>query len=312
LWQELIARSAQPSPRELPRTGEEKTRYRIERWLVYAIVLFAVVVPLVADVDLSGIFNLDQPLTMDAGAAYDLVNEVVTPGAPVLMAFDYRPSYMGELDLQAAALLRHLAARQARIIVTSLTPEGAGLAQQLVDDILSEYDYQAGRDYVNLGYLPGEAIGIRSLSFLPSFFQERAFDGTELDGALVFDGDESYALSDMALITVLTSEDDNLRWWVEQTTAVELEEDREFPLLAGVSAAIEALVRPYYDMESPQIDGLVVGLAGAVDYERELGELDGPAHTRLDAQLVGQLAVLALIVAGVLFYGLSRRGERDA
>lgn len=312
LWQELIARSAQPALRELPRTGEEKSRYRIERWLVYAIVLLAVVLPFVADVDLSAVFNLDQPLTTGTGTAIDLVNEVVTQDAPVLVAFDFDPSYMGELGLQAQSLLLHLAQRQARIMATSLTPEGAGLAQQLIDDVLSEQGYQAGQDYVNLGYFPGDAVGIRSFRFLPRPLQGQAFDGTELEGALIFDGDESFALDEMALIAVLTSDADDMRWWVEQTTALERDLDTDLPLLAGVSAAIEALVRPYYDMETRQIDGLVVGMAGAVDYERALDWLDGPAHVRLNGQLVGQLAVLVLIVMGILFYGLLRRGGDDA
>jgi hypothetical protein len=311
LWQELIARSAQPSPRELPRSAEGKTRYQVERWVVYAIVFVAVVVPLVVDVDLTTVFDLDQPLTAEAGVAYDLVNDVVTQGAPVLLAFDYGPAYMGELDLQAASLLRHLSLRQARIIAMSLTPEGAGLAQRLIDDVLIKEGYQSGQDYVNLGYFPGDAAGIRALRFLPPHFQNQTFDGMELQDALVFDDGERFELGDMALIAVLTSDDDNLRWWVEQTTALEGELETELPLLAGVSAAIEALVRPYYDMELPQIDGLVIGLAGAADYERALGQMDGPAHTRLEAQLVGQGAVLALIVIAVLFYGLFRKGESD-
>ncbi len=196
-------------------------------------------------------------------------------------------------------------------MAVSLVPEGAGLAQQLMDEILSERSYQVGEDYVNLGYLPGEAIGIRTLRFLLPYYQSQAFDGTDLEDTLVLEGGESLELSDMALTIVLTEKDDNLRWWIEQTTALERELDMDLPLVAGVSAAIEALARPYYDMESPQIDGLVVGLAGAVDYERKLDWLDGPAHVRLDGQLLGQSAVFVLIVIGMLIYGL-RRGENDA
>jgi len=306
LWQELIARSAQPVVSELPQVRARKARGRVERWLIYGILLLAVFVPIFADMDLSSVFDLDGPSTTLTGPAYDLIDEL-TAGAPVLMAFDYDASHMGELHVQAEALFRHLAQRQARIVTVSLTPEGAGLAQQLFEDVLSSEGYQAGQEFVNLGYLPGEAVGVRSLDFLPGQFQDWSFDGKTLKDALIFDQGEGFALSNMSLLVVLTGNANNLRWWVEQTTALET----DLTLVAGVSAAIEPLVRPYYDMEPQQIDGLVVGLMGAFDYENELN-LDGPAHLRLNGQLVGQVAVLLVIVFGVLVHRVSRRGEADA
>jgi hypothetical protein len=223
------------------------------------------------------------------------------------VAFDYDASHMGELHPQAEALLRHLAQKQARIVTVSLTPEGAGLAQQLLHDVLSEGDFPAETEFVNLGYLPGEAVGIRSLEFLPGQFQDQGFGGKTLDDVLIFDQGEDLALSNMSLLVVLTGNANNLRWWVEQTTVLE----NDLPLIAGVSAAIEPLIRPYYDMDPQQINGLVVGLMGAYDYEREVNP-DGPAHLRLGGQLVGQVAVVILVVLGVLVYGVSRRGEGDA
>jgi hypothetical protein len=320
LWQELIARSVQPTSLKLPQARVKRVRDRVERWLVYGVVALAVILPIFAGIDLSTIVPLDEPLTTEVGAAYDLINETVVEGAPVLVAFDYDPSYLGELHLQAEVLLHHLAQSQARIMAISLTPEGAGLAQQLFDKIFDppeddvsapRYDYEAGQDYVNLGYLPGEAVGIRSLEFLPQKFRGEAFDGRELKDASVFGGDTNFALNKVSLIVVLTGDANDLRWWVEQTTALEKDQEMDLPLVAGVSAAIEPLVRPYYDMDvaSRQIDGLVVGLAGAVDYERELKWEDGPAHIRLSGQLVGQVAVLALILIGMLIYGVSRRGD---
>jgi hypothetical protein len=307
LWQELIARSAQPVPLELPQPQARKARDRIERWLVYGLLLVAVLVPILAGIDLSDALGLDEPLTEGADAAFELIDERVTQDAFVLMAFDYDPSYMGELQVLAEALLHQLAQNRGRIIAMSLTPEGASLAQQLLEDVLDDQGYQAGQDYVNLGYLPGEAVAIRSLEFLPGRFQDQGFDGRDLKDSFIFNDDEGFALSNMSLVVVLTGNANNLRWWVEQTTAVETDLDEDLFLVAGVSAAIEPLVRPYYDMSSPQIDGLIVGLQGAVDFERKLNWQDGPAHIRLSGQVIGQIAVLALILIGMLIYGLSRR-----
>jgi hypothetical protein len=312
LWQDLIARSTQPAKVALPQAPAKTSRGRIERWLVYAVVCAAVIIPILADVDLSAIFSFEQPLTAEAGVAYDFVNEKVAQDAPVLVVFDYDPAYVGELQAIAESIIHHLAQRQARIIFTSLKPEGAGLAQQVIDDVLSQHSYLAGKDYINLGYLPGEAVAVRSLEFLPTAFRDRAFDGNELEPGLVFGDSESFALSKMALVAVLTADAQNMRWWVEQTTSLEEELDKELPLVAGVSAAIEVLVRPYYDMSSRQIDGLVVGLPGAADYEDKLDWSDGPAHVRLGGLLVGQLAVAGLIVLGILVHGILGRGGGGA
>jgi hypothetical protein len=312
LWRELITRSAQPLPLQLPHVRIKKVQDRIERWLVYGVVLLAVFVPVFAGIDLSNFFPLDEPLTGEVDTVYNLVNETVVENAPILLAFDYDPSYMGELYLQAEVMLHHLAQRRARIMAISLTPEGAGLAQQLFDDVLGDRDdYLSGRDYVNLGYLPGEAVGIRSLEFLPRQFQGETFDGKDLKDELIFESDADFKLSKVALVVVLTGNGNNLRWWVEQTTVLEKEHEMDLPLIAGVSAAIEPLVRPYYDMASRQIDGLIVGLAGAVDYESKLNWQDGPAHIRISGQLTGQVAVLALTLIGMLVYGL-RRGSQEA
>jgi len=312
LWQQLIARSAQPELVELSKKPVTQMRERIERWLIYGIVLVAVFVPVVTSVDLSSVFVQDEPLTEDTGAAYDLVDQLASTDTPVLVAFDYDPSYMGELHLQAEAVLRHLARNEAQIITIGLTPEGAGLAQQAIDDVWSAEDYRAGEGYVNLGYLPGEAVGIRSLEFLPREFQQWTFDGRELSDVPALGGDDGFALSNMSLIIVLTGNVNNIRWWVEQITVLEEESDRELLLVAGVSAAIEPLVRPYYDMATPQINGLIVGLPGAADYERSLDLSDGPARIRLNGQLVGRLTVLALILLGMLIYGTSRQSGRAA
>jgi hypothetical protein len=282
-------------------------RDRIERWLVYGIVLFAVFIPVFWDVDLSAVFSLDEPLTLETQTAFDLIDEMAKQDKPVLMAFDYDASFMGELDLQAEALLQHLARNQTRVVAVSLTPEGAGLAQHRLDEVLNAQGYEAGQGYVNLGYVPGESVGVRSLEFLPQHFQDQAFDGNSLEDY------QDFALSNMSLIVVLTGNANHLRWWVEQMTAMERLSNKDLSLVAGVSAAIEPLARPYYDMdtESRQIDGLVVGLMGAVDYERELGQSIGPARVRFNGQLVGQVAVLILVVTGMLVFGLSRRGKND-
>jgi hypothetical protein len=309
LWQELIARTTQPAPTPLPRTKASGAGERVLRWLIYAILLAAILTPMFADVDLSGIFATDKPLAPESVATFNLVEQNVTQDSQVLIAFDYDPSFLGELQLQAGILLQQLARKGARIVALSLTPEGAGLAQQLTEDILPGYGYEPGPDYVNLGYLPGEAIGIRSLVLLGGQLSDHTFDGQDLEGTLIRASGEPLRLADMALIVLFTGNPNDLRWWVEQVTAVRRDLGQYPPLVTGVSAAIGPLARPYYLMNPRQIDGLIIGLNGAADYELLLNIPDGPAHARLGGKLLGQLVVAALLLVGIVVYGLSRGGN---
>jgi hypothetical protein len=259
--------------------------------------LLSIAIPVVSDLDLSDIFAVDQPLTAEAAVTYRQIEEMPIAGEPVFVVFDYSPAFMGELQLQASALLQHLGQKDAQVVALSLTPEGAALAQQVLDD-----------EDVNLGYLPGEAVAVRSLEFLEGQLRTQAFNGQDLKGTHVLDSEGLLTLSDSALIVLLTGDANNFRWWVEQTTALEKDLARNLPLVAGVSAAIGPMVRPYYEMESPQLDGLLVGLTGAADYELLLGSSQAPARVRLSGTLLGQLVVSGLILIGVVLYSFSRGG----
>jgi hypothetical protein len=212
------------------------------------------------------------------------------------------------LGLQAEVLLRHLARRQAQVVAVSLTAEGAGLGQQVLEEVFGDQEDV----YINLGYLAGEAVGIRSLQITSRQFQETSFDGQPISESPILENRTDFSLSDLSLLLVFTGDGQVLRRWVEQTTALRRESGVDLPLVAGVSAAIEPLARPYYEMTSPQIDGLVVGLAGAVDYENALNQPDGPAHLRFGGQILGQVAVILVILVGMLYNGLVRKNGTKA
>ena len=91
----------------------------------------------------------------------------------VLVSFDYTPTFAGEMDVLALALTRHLAQRSVNMVVMSTKPAGVGLAQQVLSsDPGRESGLRYGQEYVLLGYLPGEEIGLRTLhASLPTAFK---------------------------------------------------------------------------------------------------------------------------------------------
>jgi type IV secretory pathway TrbD component len=70
-------------------------------------------------------------------------------------------------------------------------------------------------------------------------------------------------------------------------------------MLAVVSAGADPLVRPYYEADPPQIAGMVSGLRGAAQYEKQAG-LPGAAGERWDVFGSGLLAAAVIILVGNL------------
>ncbi|RMF38315.1 MAG: hypothetical protein D6759_01095, partial [Chloroflexi bacterium] len=270
---------------------------RLERWVITLLLLAAVLTPLLLGTRL---FPTANPTGNDAQGIYTAIEDQVAAGDTVLVVFDYGLGRAGEMDPIARVLLRHLAQRQARILTLSLRPEGALLAQLALSGLNREVGYLPDQDYVNLGYLPGEAVAIRRLSRQGGGFYGRDLRGRKLNTLPVIQS--APAIEEVSLVVILEADPEALRWWVEQA-AIPLGR----PLVAGVSAAIAPLARPY--RESEQLRGLVSGLAGAADYERLLGEgPSAPATLRLDAQMLAQVAIVLLILLGLVTQSV-RRGR---
>ncbi|MBP7689151.1 MAG: hypothetical protein KA765_14640, partial [Thermoflexales bacterium] len=127
---------------------------------------------------------------------------------------------------------RHRQARAANITAVSLNPLGADLAASL----WAPRGVPAGDQHHNLGYVPGQAIGVQNV-----LLNNGPFD----------------------LVIALSASSDSLRWWVEQIAVSGF----DVPLIAGVSAAVESLALPY--AHSGQVAGLVSGATGAMMYAQQ-------------------------------------------
>jgi hypothetical protein len=71
------------------------------------------------------------------------------------------------------------------------------------------------------------------------------------------------------------------------------------PLLMVVSAQVEPLVRPYYEANPQQVDGLVAGLSAGVSYESAM-QRPGMARRFWDAFSFGLPTAVILILIGSL------------
>ncbi len=206
---------------------------------------------------------------------------------PVLVSFDYSPSYAGELDPLALALVRQLAARSVPMVAMSTKPEGVGMAEKICTTVAGEMEgYRYGEDYVILGYLPGQEAGLRTLKKgLGYAFKEDHIRHQPLSELPVTGGIAS--VTDLEHIIVLSDETDIVRRWIEQVRRGNI-----ILLHALVSTRIEPLLVPYE--QAGQLETLVGGAYGAPEYERASG-MEGMAGRTVDADVF--LFFVMLLVA---------------
>ena len=213
--------------------------------------------------------------------------------APVLLAFDYEPGYASELDTSATAVLDQLMSRNAYLTLVSTSTSGAIQAERAISIARAKAAriYETPTDYVNLGYIPGGATGLISLS-----------TGIRSTFPLSINGDQvwqSPALQDVNtpddfnLVIVITDSSATARTWVEQVQPNLI----NTPLLMITSAQVEPLIRPYFDSDPAQVDGLIVGLAGSVSYETFTGRIKQASN------LWGSFSMSVMAAAGLILFG---------
>ncbi len=207
-----------------------------------------------------------------------LVSQAIPEGAPVLVAFDYEPARVGELEAAASPMFNQMRSPNYTFISTNET--GAILAERFISGPLADTDL-SGIQRLNLGYLPGGQMGIRA------FAQDPAFIFPQLEGIT--------SLSQFAALIILTDNANSARAWIEQTAPAR----GTIPVVVISSAQSAPMIQPYYD--SQQISGLVSGLYGGAVFEQNMSGGSGISRKYWDAYSIGMLLAVALIVSGGLF-----------
>lgn len=216
------------------------------RAVLYGLIILAALIPLLpnASVNTSSSVNNAVPTFRHAV-------EHLPPEAVVLVSFDYGPAYAGELDPLADMVLDVLHERSARILLMSTHPLGAALAERAAARLTQAGQY--GKDYLLLGYLPGEEAGLRLLTH-------------GLPAAIPVDIEQRKPMrtfpiiqpASLQRIIVISSDSENIRRWLEQVTS-----RQGIPIDVLCSALAKPQLIPYY--LSGQITSLTGGLPGLME-----------------------------------------------
>ncbi len=235
------------------------------------------------------------PISPDLPAAVRSAAGIITrlpQNSSMLIVIDYEPALAPEMEAVSGPLLDQLVlTTRARLVFISTSPSGAGLVNRLLlnTGISSPagINYQPGTNFVNLGYLPGGASGVREFIDAPS---------TAMPGAV------ERVFSEYAAVIVLTDNGESGRLWVEQLVAKNQADAGYFafqPLLFAASAQATPLLQPYVDSE--QINGMVGGLADAARYEFVNNSRPGIARIYWDTFGVGMVLGVVMMIFGSLW-----------
>lgn len=284
LFHQLISGEGQARPlrkrRELPSNG-------LLRILIVLALAAAALAPLFVD----GLES--SPLGNASGvqAAYQTV-AALPAGVPVLMAVDYEPGWSGEMDAAAAGLVKHLLDKGVFLALASTSSTGPLQAEHLV--ALAAQDSTQGANVVNLGFIPGGAAGLQGLARTLRMIMPEAVgsDSPWSQPAL----QSVSSVSDFSLVVVVTESPDDAQAWIEQVQPWL----RGTPLVMVVSAQAQPLVEPYYRGTPQQVQGLVTGLAGGVQYETLNGQVGMAGANWPGFSIALFTAVLFILLGGMV------------
>lgn len=306
LLEKLIASEAESHPITTPK---RVVNIRPLRWVITAVLLLAVLVPIVIGTRFFPVQPAD--LNSSIGHFHSLIDGLSEANV-VLVVFDYEPGYAGELEQASGPVLEQLMDKNVRMVFVSNSPTGVFMSERLTsltNSVRAKRNsaavaYQDGLQYISLGYLPGDAAGIQVFAADPSTLDVKSRLKDFLGNVQT---DRTPALSDFSAVIVLANNPDTSRMWIEQT----MQERQGKPMLIVLSAQAEPMVRPYYD--SGQIQGMISGLSGGVSYEKIVQSDRTYWDTYWDPYSVGMIAAELLIVFGggwaLIEYLRTRRAE---
>lgn len=303
--------------RHEPRKAAGAMRYLTADRLIYLLTLAVIIAAYVLGQSSSGgpLGNIAKPNIAPAVSSFYSTIENLPADAPVLVAFDWDADRQAELQPLSYAVLRHLFDRQRRVTTISLLPAGAAFAQQELQRAGKDYDasqQNTGKkiEYLNLGYLPGNEIGLRGLATGPlaNALTGRAdFQGNPLTGNAALRGVNR--LSDYRLIVLLEGDEGLARQWAEQLNAARLQTqqlanasgvNQATQVVIGYSQAAQATVNLYLNGSRPLFNGNIAGLLGTDQYALALNQAGKALDSQLGREQRSNVLSFALILIVLL------------
>jgi hypothetical protein len=256
-------------------------------------VLFPLLVPL----------NFPIKVMPKSQMLFDVIDTLDADSKPVLISCDFDPQSMPELYPMLIGLLRHCFARDIKVLIMALWPQGPGLAEMALSEVPPNYGKEYGTDYAFLGYKFGVTAILLGMGDNIKGVFPRDYYGAPLDSIELTRDMRNY--EDISMIISLSAGDPGWRAWL-----LYAQSRYQANLGIGCTAVSAADVYPY--VETGQVVGLLAGMKGASEYEElvfHAGYSDGrrTASQGMDAQSLGHLLIMIFIIIGNVAYFIVRR-----
>jgi hypothetical protein len=270
---------------------------RLDRRWIFLIMGLAVLLPLI------------RPLGLPLRASPPVVSyynriEKLPPGSLVLVSGDYDPASSAELQPMMIATLDHLFRRNIKVVAMQLWPGGPPLADRALEIEARKFNKKYGTDYVNLGFKEGQIIAMVALgsSGFHTLFPVD-LHGTPVSQLPLMQKVTNY--SSFAAIISISAGFPGTKEWVQQV-------QNRFNRNLGTGTTAVSAAEYYAYLEAKQLFGMLGGMAGAAEYEKEVN-LIGAATAGMDAMSVAHFFIIFAIILGNIAYlgrrGLERRRE---
>lgn len=270
----------------------------LDRRVLYALLVAVLVLPMVVPIR--------QPVHVfpRTQALYDFIESApedeTRKDKIVLLLADWGGGSKGENWPQTEAVIEHMLRRGVKFAIMGVDPVGVALAHQMAQKHSRRYGRTYGRDWVNFGYkpLPGQAM----LSFASDIqgTVERDVNYDPLDQLPLMKS--VHSMDDVSLLYEVSAAPGIMAWiGLVQPTY-------ETPMAFGCTAVCAPEVMPYLD--SGQLIGLLVGMAGGAEYE---ALLDSPrqATQALPMLSLSHVLIIVLVILGNIGYVITRARSRE-
>ena len=270
---------------------------KIPRQIIFLVIGLAIAIPLIAPI------GMPVNVMPKSKMLFQAIDTLGPDSKPVLISCDFDPQSMPELYPMLISILRHCFARDVKVMLMALWPQGPGLVELALDEVPRNYGKEYGRDYTFLGYKFGVAAILLGMGENIEGVFPFDYYGTPLDSITMMKRIQTY--DDLSLTVSLSTGDPGWRQWL-----LYAQSRYGAHVGVGVTAVSAADVYPY--VETGQVIGLLAGMKGASEYEimvKDAGYSDGilQAAQGMDAQSLGHLVIMVFIVLGNIGYFVMRR-----
>lgn len=270
---------------------------KLDSRILYVILLLVFTTTLIHPVGLAITVGEDTQKVFDT-------MDSLPPDSLIWLGMDFAPSAAPELMPAAIAAVRHGLSKNLRFVAGSTIQVMAGnTIQQLWESVSEEFpDKTYGKDFINLGYKPGEKV-----------FYEKLLDNAN-EAAM---GIDNYGnnLSEFAIMQDFENlkEAEVILTFISakgiEDYIAHVSDPYEIPLLVGAVAVQVSEMMPF--LRSGQIHGLLKGMRGSAEYEIVTGK-PGAAVAGMDTQSFAHLLVIAFIILGNIGYFVSKKDNQTA